>query len=259
MFNIYFYPYLNAEKDIDGFQAHFINESEYDYLYEINYSSNSQTPQVFTSQVLSYDEKKLNYLKFDHLNESPTYHIRLWKKLTTGTGPGKEYTLKIKAKSFFKHKKVDSYTNATYYALSLAAMQVSAKQLKDEGSLKDYTKSTKQESIKETNLITPRAYGVEEKANFHTSIDLHIEMLTGDPGKMNSFEKLQFQIFKAKEYLEEAHMLGIEKVYLLHGVGKGRLKDELTRMLKSNPTVHQFKNEYHGSFGFGATEVIFKQ
>jgi len=83
-------------------------------------------------------------------------------------------------------------------------------------------------------------------------------MLAPDPQSMNSHEKLQYQIFKAKEYLEEAFMLGIDKVYLLHGVGKGRLKDEIASMLKSHHQVASFKNEYHGQYGYGATEVLLK-
>jgi len=53
MFQIYFYPYLNEENDIDGFQAQLINDSDRDFLYDITYSSNRQTPKRFTSQVLS--------------------------------------------------------------------------------------------------------------------------------------------------------------------------------------------------------------
>ncbi len=257
MFQIYFYPYLNEENDIDGFQAHFINDTDVDYLYDITYSSNRQTPKRFTSQILSYGDQKLNYLKFDHLNESPLYNVTLWEKLAKGTGPSKALVLKIKAKSFFKHKKVDSYTNQTYYQLALEPTKSIEK--KDGGSLKNYTLSAKSKQTEEAstanNLIN---IDILNKANFRTSIDLHIEQLVADPGKMNTFEKLQFQIFKAKEYLEEAYMLGIDRVYLLHGVGKGRLKDDISIMLKSDPTVASFKNEYHGQFGYGATEVIFK-
>lgn len=257
MFQIYFYPYLNEENDIDGFQAQLINDTEIDYLYDITYSSNRQTPQRFTSQILSFGDKKLNYLKFDHLNESPIYNVMMWEKLSTGTGPSQTYILKIKAKSFFKHKHVDSFTNQTYYKLAIEPAKT--KEKKENGSLKNYTLSAKaiqDEKVDITNSVVN--FDILNKANFRTSLDLHIEQLVGDPSKMNTFEKLQYQIFKAKEYLEEAYVLGIDKVYLLHGVGKGRLKDDLAKMLKSDPTVASFKNEYHGQFGYGATEVIFK-
>ncbi len=254
MFQIYFYPYLNEENDIDGFQAQLINDSDRDFLYDITYSSNRQTPKRFTSQVLSFGDQKLNYLKFDHLNESPFYNITIWEKQTKGTGPAQAFVVKIKAKSFFKHKHVDSYTLQTYYKLALEP--VNTKEASPGESLKNYTRTVQNEQ--EVTSATPIQIDLMDKANFRTSLDLHIEQLVADSSKMNTFEKLQYQIFKAKEYLEEAYMLGIDKVYLLHGVGKGRLKDDLAVMLKSDPTVASFKNEYHGSFGYGATEVIFK-
>ncbi len=256
MFQIYFYPYLNEENDIDGFQAQLINDSDLDYLYDITYSSGRETSKRFTSQVLSYGDQKLNYLKFDHLNESPIFAITMWEKLSTGTGPRLNYILKIKAKSFFKHKMVDSYTQQTYYKLGLE--EVKAKTQTQEESLKNYTRTVQVEQEKQFVAATPINLDILNKANFSTSIDLHIEQLVGDSSNMNTFEKLQYQLFKAKEYIEEAYMLGIDKVYLLHGVGKGRLKNDLANMLKADPTVAQFKNEYHGQFGYGATEVIFK-
>lgn len=258
MFQLYFYPYINAENDIDGFQSKLINEFDADFLYDITYSSKSQSPQRFSSQILSFDSKSLNYFKFDHLNELPTYMATFWKKQTKGTGPMRQFQAKVKPKIFFKQKRVDSYTQETYYVLNFEPIAKVDKS-KNHESLKDYTNNNmpteELSSSAQNNIVN---LSILDKVNFHTSLDLHIEMLVSEPQKMNSHEKLQYQIFKAKEYLEEAIMLGVERVYLLHGVGKGRLKDELAIMLKSHRDVAGFKNEYHGQFGFGATEVYLK-
>ncbi len=257
MFKLYFYPYKNAENDVDGFQAKLINDFEHDYIYDIVYSSHRQSPQRFSSQILSFDTKSLNYLKFDHLNETPLYEATFWEKIAKGTGPKQQYHLKLKPKSFFKQKKVDSYTQEVYYVLTLEKMEKTSK-TKETESLKNYTLANKEPQPVRENIQVDYQGNIQEKANFQTFIDLHIEMIAPDPQSMNSHEKLQYQIFKAREYLEEAVMLGIEKVYLLHGVGKGRLKDELAIMLKSHHDVMNFKNEFHGQYGWGATEVFLK-
>jgi len=257
MFKLYFYPFVNAENDVDGFQAKLISDEDTDYLYDITYTSDSQSPQRYSAQLLSHDTKELNYIKFDHFNEGPYYEATFWEKLKMGTGPAHRCKLKLKPKVFFKQRKVDSYTQQTYYSLSFELID-KKKSTNFGESLKNYTKSNLHVAEPKKADKCLKSIGILDKANFLTSIDLHIEMLVGDPGKMNKFEKLQYQVFKANEYLEEAYMLGIEKVYLLHGVGKGRLKDELAKMLKSSSMVREFKNEYHGQFGFGATEVTFK-
>jgi len=257
MFKLYFYPYKNDENEVDGFQAKLINDFDHNYIYDIVYSSHRQSPQRFSSQILSLDTKSLNYLKFDHLNETPLYEASFWEKLAKGTGPKQQFQLKVKPKSFFKHKKVDSYTQEVYYVLKLDKLEQKSKPTEN-NSLKDYTLANKETPTIEKNTKIEYHHNIQERANFQTFIDLHIEMLAPDPQSMNSHEKLQYQIFKAREYLEEAVMLGIDKVYLLHGVGKGRLKDELAQMLKSHHDVLSYKNEFHGQYGWGATEVFLK-
>jgi len=257
MFKLYFYPYKNDEGDIDGFQVKLINDFEHTYIYECEYSAQQSTTQRFTSQISSFDTKPLNYMKFDNLNEGPVFQASFWKKTDTGTGTRQQYQLKIKPKSFFKHKQVDSFTNETYYKLTMSPLAPKAKKSNTD-SLAKYTLENREQESEVIQNTKQFNIDIQRKADFQTFMDLHIEMLAPDPQSLNSHEKLQYQIFKAKEYLEEAVMLGIDKVYLLHGVGKGRLKDEIASMLKAHSDVSHFKNEYHGQYGFGATEVFFK-
>lgn len=44
---------------------------------------------------------------------------------------------------------------------------------------------------------------------------------------------------------------------VIHGVGKGKLKDEIHDILKTKRDVKSFINQYDGRFGYGATEIFF--
>lgn len=44
---------------------------------------------------------------------------------------------------------------------------------------------------------------------------------------------------------------------VIHGVGSGKLKDEIHEILKTKKEVKTFVNQYHPNFGYGATEVYF--
>ena len=46
---------------------------------------------------------------------------------------------------------------------------------------------------------------------------------------------------------------------VIHGVGKGKLKDEVHKVLRQVPEIKSFTNEWMGGYGFGATEIHFKQ
>ena len=60
---------------------------------------------------------------------------------------------------------------------------------------------------------------------------------------------------RARAYLERAAALGLPRVYLIHGVGKGRLRAELDALLRRHPHVKGHHHGYFAKYGFGATEV----
>jgi dsDNA-specific endonuclease/ATPase MutS2 len=45
---------------------------------------------------------------------------------------------------------------------------------------------------------------------------------------------------------------------VIHGVGKGKLKDEIHDELKLKKEVKYFVNQYDARFGYGATEIFFQ-
>jgi dsDNA-specific endonuclease/ATPase MutS2 len=86
---------------------------------------------------------------------------------------------------------------------------------------------------------------------------LHIENLVKDHSKMSNGEIMKTQLNHFHGYLDEATRLGVQKVFVIHGIGKGKLRNEIATILMRNPDVKTFKNEYHPKYGTGATEVFF--
>jgi hypothetical protein len=87
-------------------------------------------------------------------------------------------------------------------------------------------------------------------------LDLHIEKLVEHPEKLHPAEMLAVQLARATQYLDRAAWSGIHKVYLIHGLGTGRLREELHDMLRRHPRVRGFQNSHFPRYGFGATEVV---
>ncbi|RYF82518.1 MAG: hypothetical protein EON98_11250, partial [Chitinophagaceae bacterium] len=48
------------------------------------------------------------------------------------------------------------------------------------------------------------------------------------------------------------------QLIVIHGIGSGKLRDEIHDLLKGRREVKSFVNQYHPSFGYGATEIYFK-
>ncbi|MBT8218218.1 MAG: Smr/MutS family protein, partial [Bacteroidia bacterium] len=94
--------------------------------------------------------------------------------------------------------------------------------------------------------------------SFDIEIDLHIDKLTAHHHNLDKLQKLTIQLESMKRYIDTAKRLRIDHVFLIHGVGKGKLRDEIAKILRKDEDILYFKNEYHPKYGYGATEVVFR-
>jgi hypothetical protein len=87
-------------------------------------------------------------------------------------------------------------------------------------------------------------------------VDLHIEELTEKYAGMENFELLNIQLNYFAKMLESAIANQFRMVTFIHGVGNGRLKQEIiNKLLKDYPSL-QYRDAPPGRYGFGATEVL---
>lgn len=89
-------------------------------------------------------------------------------------------------------------------------------------------------------------------------VDLHIEALVEDPSEVDTVQMLTIQTSTFNKYLEEAIRTKLQKIIFIHGVGVGRLKSEIQKILAQYPNLHYF-DAPHSKYGFGATEVWIKE
>ena len=85
-------------------------------------------------------------------------------------------------------------------------------------------------------------------------IDLHAENLMETFKHMSNYEIMQVQLKHFQSNLEEAIANRYYKIVFIHGVGNGRLKQEITTILKKYREV-RFQDGEHKKYGYGATEV----
>ena len=85
-------------------------------------------------------------------------------------------------------------------------------------------------------------------------VDLHIHQITRSNKHMTNYDMLQYQVNHAKQKIRYAIKNSIPKVILIHGKGKGVLKEELKQMLQNFPV--EIKDASYQKYGFGALEVF---
>ncbi|MCH5597177.1 Smr/MutS family protein [Niabella ginsengisoli] len=89
-------------------------------------------------------------------------------------------------------------------------------------------------------------------------VDLHIEKLTDDPSRMSNFEMLTLQLKTFEKFYDLAVSHMQPTLIIIHGVGTGKLRDEIHDALKLKSEVNYFINQYDPKYGYGATEIFLK-
>ncbi len=89
-------------------------------------------------------------------------------------------------------------------------------------------------------------------------IDLHIDKITDRWEYMDTPEILDIQLREFEKYFELALAHHLPSMIVIHGVGEGRLRDEIHDFLRTKKEVRSFVNQYMSRYGYGATEIFFR-
>jgi DNA mismatch repair protein MutS2 len=106
-------------------------------------------------------------------------------------------------------------------------------------------KSAVKENAKPVSTIKMDTSISERKLNFKTEIDLR-------------GERLNDAIEKVMHYVDDAIMVGVPSVRIIHGKGTGVLRDEIQKYLRTTPGVSKVRDEHIQFGGTGVTIVDFE-
>ena len=86
-------------------------------------------------------------------------------------------------------------------------------------------------------------------------VDLHIEELLDNWSGMTNAQLIDVQLRKMQKELDDAIGNHYQRIVFIHGVGNGRLKTEVRRILSGYKGI-RFHDASLQRYGFGATEVL---
>lgn len=253
---IAFVPDYNLDGTTSHFDIKLINDTAHTILFSYHLQLEGITKKQHKSLLASAAVFELGRLSYAELNETPAFQLDCWEQKTNGTGSKLSKRIKVKPKHFFSRLATAPLVNEQahlYIVFDKLAAPPKVKKKKGE-DLTTYTLKSAP-PIKKVSYYKKYA-DIEEFAAFKTEIDLHIEQLIGDASDKSNSEILRIQLDHFDRYISRAVQLGIKRVFVIHGLGKGVLKDAIASRLLQNPDVRTFKNEYHPRYGFGATEVL---
>lgn len=159
------------------------------------------------------------------------------------------HTIRIKPKQLFTQlQKLREGEEASFSFPILS-------QFPDQSSVQLF--ETNEALVKPKNNIQSLKSKLFEKSFYHV-IDLHIEELVSDWTSLSNFQILSIQLNAFERQIELAIQHHQPMLTVIHGVGKGKLKEEIHQWLKGKPFIRNYSDEFNPFYGNGATTIYFQ-
>jgi hypothetical protein len=235
---------------VEDLKVHLVNNSQqaYRFTYNLNYSGKSSFE--LDNQVFTFQDFYLHDVPFENLNDNPAFEFD-FTLLTPDKNKSDHFesSLKLKPKQVFaKIEEIKKKGEATF-----------SYKLFDEYPAKAV------ESNIDTSNLSAAGYKIYEasKARGHLEqakyeVDLHIEKLADNWKSMSNFEILTLQLQTLEKYIDINLAHHLPSMIAIHGVGSGKLRDEIHEILRLKREVKSFVNQYDARYGYGATEIFFQ-
>lgn len=242
-----------GDEVVEQLKVHLVNNTAtpFNFTYNLNFFGDSEFE--LKNTVLPFQNFYLHDVPFADMSDSPSFEFEFsLQKPDKNKATHFETSVKLKPKQLFA--KIEELRQKNQATFSQKLFEVYPNKGYDEPDPMDISLSKLSEKFKVYNAREARRH--MEPAR--TVVDLHIDKLTDNPARMNNFEKLTLQLDTFEKYysLAVAHMQPM--LTIIHGVGTGKLRDEIHQLLRLKKEVNYFVNQYHPSYGYGATEIHFK-
>jgi Smr domain len=235
---------------VEELKLHLVNRTElpYNFIYKLHFFGKPDFE--LKNTIAAFQDFYLHDIPFADLNDSPTFDFE-FSLMEPIKGKAKYYEagVKLKPKQLFnKIEELKQKNEATFSQLLF----------------EKYPNELVEDKV-EMGRLAAKGYKIYEasKARQHLEparsvIDLHIEKLTDNYRTMSNYEIVSLQLKTVEKYYDLSVAHRQASLIVIHGVGEGVLRDEIHAILRLKREVKSFVNQYHPSFGYGATEIFFQ-
>lgn len=237
------YEAQSFEDNISHFKLYLLNTLMESFHFEYSVLYREAADFVLTNTIGAQKDFYLHNIKQEELNDIMKFAFRFSPVIMEKNRiESLEVSLKLRAKTLFH--KIDEMHQLNTPSISFLLFE----NYPDKSAEPYFPLPERKSNLVKTIPAEPP----------QSVIDLHIDRIPGVRPGMSNYELLQLQLQYFEKYyrLAVAHMQ--PKLIVIHGIGIGRLRDEIHEALRQKSEVSTFVNQYHPNFGFGATEIYFQ-
>lgn len=249
-----FYPVLDKDVFDDDiisyYRLYVLNHTDDDLVFELSIYYGSKKEIDLRNSIRALDEMYLFDLPFENLNDQPRldfdFSLASLDKKRVGHF---EVQFKPKPKQIFKLSEEVLKEQKASFNINL---------------FETYPVKEPENDRFDMNRLSAAGFKVypadKIKANLppiRTLIDLHADKLSDLHERLSPVQILDMQLKAFEKFYEEALFHNLQQITVIHGIGTGKLKDEIHELLRHKKDVKSFVNRLHHLYGYGATEIYF--
>lgn len=238
------------DKVVDLLKIHLINRTDKNYSFQYTQKFANESAFELQTEIVAFHDFYLHDISFETVNDNVSFHfdfslLNPEKK----KAPHFETSLKLKPRQVFQ--RIEEMKKKNEPTISYKLFDV-------------YPDKVHEDKFELTGLAA-KGYKVYEANKIRQNleparsvVDLHIEKLSDNWKHLSNLEILSQQLDEFEKWYHLAVAHRQPTLIIIHGVGSGKLRDEIHDILKTRKEVKTFINQYDPRFGYGATEIFFQ-
>ena len=235
---------------VEKFKIYLVNQNETAYTFIYNLMIGGESDFQLKNIIEPLSDFYIHDVKFEDLSDSPRFDFEFaLKEADKKKAPYYESSLKLKAKQLFKKIEEIQLKNEPNFSYML---------------FENYPDRLVEEKT-DMSRLGKAGYRLYDAGRIRQNmeparsvVDLHIEKLTDSWKHLTNFEILSMQLKAFNKYYDIAVAHYQASLIIIHGVGVGKLRDEIHDILRLKKEVKSFVNQYSHLYGYGATEIYFE-
>lgn len=235
---------------VELLKVHLVNKTSDAYQFTYKQFFLQDLNFELVNQVQGFHDFYLHDIDFEAVNDSPSFSVD-FSLLQPKKGKATHYEsqIKLKPKQIFQRIEALKENNEPTFSYQL---------------FKEYPEKHEDDYV-DLSKLSNKGYKIYDASKVRQNlpparsvVDLHIEKLTDNFEHLSNLEIIGIQLAEFEKWFDLAIAHHQPSLIVIHGVGKGRLREEIHDILKTKREVKHFINQYDPRFGYGATEVFFQ-
>jgi hypothetical protein len=239
-----------GDEVVELFKIYLVNQTSTPYQFTFQQKFFGRTDFELTNVLDPFHDFYVYDVKFEDFSDAPSIEILFSLVTLEKTKAATHSTItKWKGKQLFKAIENMQINNDPCIKTLLFATYPN--------KIIENTPTTLSNHVMQKNL----AYKANVKKQYAepalSVVDLHIDKIIDNTTGLTNGDIVQIQMAHFEKYVDLAITHQLKSLIVIHGIGTGKLKEEVHQSLKMNKHVNFFINQYDPRFGWGATEIFF--